>query len=114
MPCANNYPNWHIKHDCNTLNLFLPLDFTVIDVRDEIEYSNGHIKGAESIPSTQFADPFNASKILESHLGQKTIVVHCAKSQHRGPACARALQSALDKLVAERGDEVDKTQLPKM
>eukprot|EP01031_Cornospumella_fuschlensis_P023561 gene23561-28571_t len=89
-------------------------EFTVIDVRDETEFSSGHIKGAENIPSTQFADPANASKILESHLGQKTIVVHCAKSQQRGPACARALQGALDKLVAEKGDELDKSTLPEI
>jgi rhodanese-related sulfurtransferase len=46
-------------------------DFAVVDVRDESEYAEGHIRGAINIPVTSFA---SRSGMLDK---KKTIIVYC-------------------------------------
>ncbi len=67
-------------------------------MRDSTEFIAGHIKDAENLPSGHFVDGEFTKNVIQSHLHYKTLVVHCGKSHHRAPKCARALQSALDKL----------------
>ena len=77
----------------------------VIDVREDHEYSAGHIAQAENVPSGKFTDEAFLQGVIADHKDAKTIVVHCMKSQHRGPTCGRALNQALEKYAAEHPSE---------
>ena len=77
----------------------------VIDVREESDFADGHISNAKNIPSGKFADTAFVQQLVEEHK-DKTLVVHCMKSQHRGPTCGRALSNALDKLAGESQPKV--------
>lgn len=75
----------------------------VMDVRGRDEFESGHIKGATHLPSTNWSDPAFVDKVVEQYAaddsaGKRSIVVHCAYSQQRGPACARALLNRLAEL----------------
>jgi Cdc25 family phosphatase len=66
------------------------------------EFATGHIVDAKNIPSGKFQDEEFLQSLLINDLKEaKTIVVHCAKSQQRGPTCARALSKALEKLDSD-------------
>lgn len=54
----------------------------VIDVRDNAEFSSGHIVDSINIPHTSLADRVSE---LEKHK-EKTIVVACKMGQHSGTA----------------------------
>jgi Cdc25 family phosphatase len=79
----------------------------VVDVRGEGEFSEGHIKGANNIPSTNWSDPSFVDGVIQTiaNSPDKTIVLHCAHSQQRGPTCARILQDRLDELAANGGSD---------
>lgn len=81
----------------------------IIDVREEHEFAAGHIVNAKNVPSGKFADGDFVKALVEEHK-DKTIVVHCLKSQQRGPTCGRAFTTALEKLVQEQATEA----LPKV
>lgn len=71
----------------------------VVDVRGE-DFAGGHVKGAKNIVSDEFYDVANVDKIIDEKLaGAEKIIVHCMKSQQRGPSCANKLAERL----AERG-----------
>lgn len=47
----------------------------VIDVRDEVSFTTGHIPGARSIPLGQLLDP---RRVTELKATKKAIVLYCA------------------------------------
>ena len=47
----------------------------VVDVRDEVSFSTGHIPGARSIPLGQLLDP---RRVTELKATRKPIVLYCA------------------------------------
>lgn len=83
----------------------------IVDVRGADEFSeDGHIKGAISAPSTEWADSAFVDGILNDHIvgagSSKKLVFHCAHSQQRGPKCARILQERLEAHVASTGGDI--------
>lgn len=81
-------------------------------MRDTSEYRSGHLNGAENFPSTEFIDPAYTQNIFYSHLHCSTLIVHCGRSHHRGPTCARHIRSAKERYAAEH--KVDPSALPEM
>jgi Cdc25 family phosphatase len=87
-------------------------NFVIIDVREPEEISrDGKISRNVNIPSANFKDSEIAKNILLEHKDKDEIVVHCIKSQQRGPTCALALTQALERLKQEEGDTL---KLPEM
>lgn len=73
----------------------------VVDVRDATEFAGGHIKGAVNVPSTVFETAGNAEldDIIKARLADaQEVVVHCQRSQVRGPTAAAALEARLKEL----------------
>src|SRR5688572_16180393 len=68
------------------------IDFVILDVRDTDEYSSGHISSAKNIPSGKWQDDEVIREVIEEHKGKDVIIMHCKKSQVRGPTCARILK----------------------
>ena len=78
------------------------LNLSIFDVRNESEYSDGHIVGSTNHPSTKWSNTTFVQSIVEdlnAGAHPKTVVMHCAYSQQRGPTCARILQNLLDELA---------------
>jgi rhodanese-related sulfurtransferase len=74
----------------------------VLDVRDD-DYAGGHIAQARHVPAGKFlADDAGGAAQAQARavVGKETVVVHCALSQVRGPACASRLAAALEELRA--------------
>ena len=92
------------NHDINSLKDSI----AVLDVREQDEFYDGHIKGAQNHPSGRWTDNKYVSDLLHECIEKKvsTVVVHCFKSQVRGPTCARVLSSALDEL-AKGGEDLN-------
>jgi hydroxyacylglutathione hydrolase len=61
--------------EADELAMDLPFDehMLVLDVRREVEYADGHVRGAINIPLTELVDPFNMASLEEHH----NIYVHC-------------------------------------
>ena len=79
----------------------------ILDVRDEAEFSGGHIKGAFNHPSVNWSDAEFVESVAEKVTFDghpKKIVMHCVHSQKRGPTCARILQTRLEELAANGTD----------
>jgi hydroxyacylglutathione hydrolase len=64
-----------IDVEADELAMDLPFDqhMLVLDVRREVEYADGHVRGAINIPLTELVDPFNMASLEEHH----NIYVHC-------------------------------------
>ena len=74
----------------------------IMDVRDADEFEEGHVKGATHIPSNDWHDPEILENIMQQYSqtdSKTTFVFHCAKSQVRGPTCARIFQNRLQQSV---------------
>ena len=90
----------------------------IVDVRDKDEFEEGHVRGATHIPSNKWQDP----EILETIMQQfqqadskTTFVFHCAKSQVRGPTCARIFQERLQQQQSDAVEGVEgSSALPKV
>lgn len=92
------------------------LSLSILDVRNESEYSEGHIRGSTNVPSTNWSNAAFVESIVETLTGgdtPKTVVMHCAYSQQRGPSCARILQGHLDRLSSSEVTQTQ-SQLPTM
>lgn len=61
----------------------------IIDVRDEERSYDGHIAGSWHFASDTFDEKLPG--LVEKLKGQQAVIFHCAKSQVRGPTCARKL-----------------------
>ncbi len=59
------------------------------------------------MPSELWQDSQYISKVIDDHLDYKKIVIHCQKSQVRGPTCARLFKDALK----ERNDVENKPEM---
>ncbi len=72
--CENNYKE---KPNDNTelRNIILENNYIIVDVRNEEEYNEGHLKNALNIPYNEINDKINLDK-------NKTILVYC-KSGNR-------------------------------
>lgn len=77
------------------------LEFLILDVRDEDEYRGGHIIDAKLFPSDQWWDNNKVKAFLHGNLHYKYIVMHCFKSQQRGPTCANILADTLLEIKPE-------------
>jgi Cdc25 family phosphatase len=82
----------------------------IFDVRGEGEYREGHIKGANHLPSTQwhseaFVDEVISKFATGDAAASRCIVLHCAYSQQRGPTCARILERRLAEVSVVSGVE---------
>jgi len=92
-------------------------EIVILDVRGVDEYiEDGHIKGALNLPSTQWYEGGFVDRLVRELLDMdktgKTIVLHCAYSQQRGPTCARLLLDGFDRSVASSA--IDATTVPNM
>ncbi|KAL3701971.1 hypothetical protein R1sor_019993 [Riccia sorocarpa] len=67
----------------------------VVDVRDDERQYDGHIAGSLHYPSGTFEEKI--PELVEELKDHDTVVFHCAKSQVRGPTCARILADRLYK-----------------
>lgn len=65
-----------IDVEADELAMDIPFDnhLVVLDVRKEVEYADGHVKGAVNIPLDQLTDPGSMADIEEKH----NLYVHCA------------------------------------
>ena len=70
--------------------------YVILDVRDDDEYSEGHVKGAKSLPSDEWVESDFVEEVVKSHIDRDTIIVHCFYSKVRGPTCARTLVESLE------------------
>jgi Cdc25 family phosphatase len=89
----------------------------VLDVRGEGEYREGHIKGANHLPSTQWSNEAFVDEVIARFASgeaaaSRSIVLHCAYSQQRGPTCARILERRLAEVSVASG--VEASALPSM
>lgn len=75
----------------------------VVDVRDEERKHDGHIAGSLHYPSATFERKI--PDLLKDLKGTDTVVFHCAKSQMRGPTCARTLAEHLNNVSRAGGAE---------
>ena len=80
-------------------------DHVIFDVRDADEYEQGHVKGANSLPSENWKDFRFVQDVIASNIEKDTIVVHCFHSKQRGPTCARILADNLERYVLENPRE---------
>lgn len=94
-------------------------EIIIFDVRGEEEYNEGHINGAVNLPSTNWSNGSFVDEVIRQHISAdngsaagKTVVLHCAHSQQRGPTCARVLQQEFQKRVESSGFDV--SSLPEM
>ncbi|KAL6771241.1 hypothetical protein ACKKBF_B34490 [Auxenochlorella protothecoides x Auxenochlorella symbiontica] len=73
----------------------------VLDVRD-YDFEGGHIRGCINRPAASFDKDADVDKFIDTELGPgvKTVVVHCALSQVRGPYTAQRLLSRIQKRSA--------------
>ena len=71
-------------------------DMLIIDVRSIEEYNEGHIKNAINLPSDNWSDTSFIDKTIEQCDQYQHIIFHCAKSQVRGPGCARLFKQRLN------------------
>ncbi len=64
-----------IDVEADELAMDLPFDehMLVLDVRREVEFADGHVRGAINIPLNDLVDPFNMAGLEEHH----NIYVHC-------------------------------------
>lgn len=76
----------------------------VVDVRDEDEFAEGHLVGANHLPCEMWRNPDFVHETAMKFIGKDEVVVHCFKSQQRGPACARLLAIAYEKHVEKNPD----------
>lgn len=82
----------------------------IIDVRNDDEFASGHIKGAENLPSANWTDESFVDGVIQKYSGagaaaSRSIVVHCAHSQKRGPTCAQILQDRIKQVSANGAGE---------
>lgn len=92
-------------------------EIVILDVRGEDEYTeDGHIRGAVNLPSTRWYEGGFVDRLVREHLDVektgKTIVLHCAYSQQRGPTCARLLLDGFDRSVTSTA--IDAETVPTM
>lgn len=92
-------------------------EIVILDVRSEDEYvEDGHIRGAVNLPSTRWYEGGFVDRLVREHMDAhstgKTIVLHCAYSQQRGPTCARLLLDGFDRSVASSA--IDAATVPQM
>eukprot|EP00388_Colpodella_angusta_P026948 GDKK01007691.1.p1 GENE.GDKK01007691.1~~GDKK01007691.1.p1 ORF type:complete len:154 (-),score=4.80 GDKK01007691.1:167-628(-) len=85
--------------------------FVILDVRGEDEYTeDGHIIGAINLPSTRWYEGGFVDQLVREHMDVnqtgKSIVLHCAYSQQRGPTCARLLMDGFDRCVASTAIDI--------
>ena len=76
-------------------------EIVVIDVRGDMEFQEGHIKGAKHFPSNYWHNPNFVENVAKDTSGSKRIIFHCAQSQQRGPKCARIFREHLATRNAE-------------
>lgn len=62
----------------------------VVDVRDS-DFEGGHIRGCLNRPAFNFDRDADVDEFIDHELtpGIKTVIMHCALSQVRGPHCAQ-------------------------
>lgn len=70
----------------------------VVDVRDEERQSGGHIAGSLHYASEKFEN--HVVDLLHDVQGKEAVVFHCAKSQVRGPTCAKSFADHLNRAHA--------------
>nr|ABD98814.1 putative arsenate reductase [Pteris vittata] len=70
----------------------------IIDVRDEERSYDGHIAGSWHFASDTFVEELPA--LVGKLEGQEAVVFHCAKSQIRGPTCAKKFVDHLATLAS--------------
>lgn len=83
----------------------------MIDVREPDEIArDGSIAGKVNIPTSVIKDNDMIKSIVLQHSDKEEFVVHCLKSQQRGPLSALALTGVLEQL--QQSGEIEK--LPSM
>lgn len=71
--------------------LVILTDYAIIDVRDEEEFHEGHLIGANHIPWGKWRNPDFVKETGMKFIEKDEVLIHCQKSQVRGPSCARLL-----------------------
>lgn len=85
-----------INVDPDELALDFPFDekLVVVDVRKEMEYGGGHVKGAENIPLESLTDPGSMAYLEET----QNIYIHCAGGYRSVIACSLIKRQGLHNL----------------
>ncbi|GAA5837543.1 hypothetical protein JCM11251_002010 [Rhodosporidiobolus azoricus] len=72
-------------------------DFLIIDVRSS-DFPGGNLPGAVNITTGEFRDERKLKRLIEEHIASrpslKTVIVHCMRSQTRGPYAAHLLSQS--------------------
>ena len=74
-------------------------EIALVDCREDDYDEGGHVRGSTNVPAEDFDDDDNVQDLVQricAHGGAGTVVFYCAKSQHRGPSCARRFKNQLD------------------
>ena len=74
-------------------------EIVLVDCREDDYNEGGHIRGSTNVPAEDFDDDDNVQELVQRIFvdgNAHTIVFYCAKSQHRGPNCARRFRNQLD------------------
>jgi Cdc25 family phosphatase len=83
----------------------------VIDCRDE-DFKGGHIKGCTHVSSESLEDDAVLYDLAISTRSCKHVVVHCMKSQERGPMTAFRLINRLAIILEEQQGDNSNTNKP--
>jgi rhodanese-related sulfurtransferase len=74
-------------------------DAQVIDVRDQAEWSKGHINGARHIPAGEMAKRLGELEKFR----QRPLIVVCASGQRSASACSALRKAGFEKVFALDG-----------
>ena len=84
-----------------TLTDFQKLDtasFLLIDVRNNFDYSKGHLANAINIPKSQLLDPFSTKIFKEVAANNKPIIVYGENPETANAACIFMYQLGYDQI----------------
>ncbi len=63
-----------------------------MDVREVSQFAEGHLVGAHNLPCDMWRESVEfAQETALKYIDKDEIIVHCFKSQMRGPCCAQLL-----------------------
>lgn len=74
-------------------------DAQVVDVREQAEWSKGHINGARNIPSSQIATRLDELAKFK----QRPVIVTCTSGNRSASACAALRKAGFEKVFALDG-----------
>ena len=77
-------------------------EFIVLDVRDDDEWEGGRICAARHLPTALWAERDFVQRTMHQYKELDEVIIHCYKSQQRGPSCARLLAIAYEQFAEQQ------------